>query len=72
MAASRVFGDDGSRTAPAKGVVRYVLARANAGRETSPRQAARALMLGVDDATLATFGYDRMAVDHAGRSGFPL
>ena len=54
------------------GVMPYALAREIAGRETPPRQTARAFMLGLDDATLATFGYDRMAVDHAGRNGFPL
>jgi hypothetical protein len=52
--------------------MRYALAREIAGRETPPRHTARAFMLGLDDATLATFGYDQMAVDHAGRSGFPL
>jgi hypothetical protein len=57
---------------PARGVLPYALARANAGRETTPRHTARAFMLGFDDATLATFGYDRAAVDHAGRNGFPL
>jgi len=42
------------------------------GRETTPRQTASAFILGLDDAMLATFGYDRAAVDHAGRNGFPL
>jgi hypothetical protein len=72
MAMARTFGDGGSRAAPAMGVMRYALARESVGRETPPRQTARAFILGLDDATLATFGYDRMAVDHAGRSGFPL
>jgi hypothetical protein len=54
------------------GVYPYALARANAGRETTPRHTARAFMLGFDDATIATFGYDRTAVDSAGRNGFPL
>jgi hypothetical protein len=72
MATARTLGDSGGRAAPAMGVYPYALARANAGRETTPRQTARAFMLGLDDATLATFGYDRAAVDHAGRNGFPL
>jgi len=72
MATARTFGDSGSRAAPAMGVMRYALAREIVGRETVPRHTARAFMLGLDDATLATFGYDQMAVDHAGRSGFPL
>ena len=58
--------------APAMGVLPYALARASAGRETMPRQTARAFTLGLDDATLATFGYDRAALDHAGRNGFPV
>jgi hypothetical protein len=72
MATARTFGDSGSRVAPARGAFPYALARANAGRETTPRQTARAFVLGLDDAMLATFGYDRAAVDHAGRNGFPL
>ena len=72
MATARTLGDSGNRAAPVMGVLPHALARVNAGRETSPRQTARAFMLGLDDATLATFGYDRMAVDHAGRNGFPL
>lgn len=72
MATARTLGDSGSRATPVLGGLPYVLARAHAGRETTPRRATRAVMLGLDDATLATFGYDRMAVDHAGRSGFPL
>jgi hypothetical protein len=72
MATARTLGDSGSRATPAMGALQYVLARANAGRETPPRQTARAFMLGLDDATLATFDYDRMAVDQAGRNGFPL
>jgi len=72
MTTARTFGDSGNRAAPAMGVVRYALAREIVGRETVPRHTARAFMLGLDDATLATFGYDQMAVDHAGRSGFPL
>jgi hypothetical protein len=72
MATARTLGDSGSRATPARGVLQYALARASAGRETPPRRAARVFMLGRDDATLATFGYDRMAVDHAGRNGFPL
>ena len=72
MATARILGDGGSRVTPARGASPYALARANAGRETTPRQTASAFTLGLDDATLATFGYDRAAVDHAGRNGFPL
>lgn len=72
MATARTLGDSGSRATPVLGGLPYALARANAGRETPPRQTARAVMLGLDDATLATFGYDRTSVDHAGRNGFPL
>ena len=53
MATARTLGDSGSRAAPARGASPYALARANAGRETAPRQTARAFMLGLDDATLA-------------------
>jgi hypothetical protein len=69
---ARIPGDGGNRIAPAMGAVRYVLAREITRRETPPRRADRAFMLGLDDATLATFGYGRIAVDFAGRSGFPL
>jgi|EndMetStandDraft_5_1072996.scaffolds.fasta_scaffold3925216_1 hypothetical protein len=72
MATARTLGDSGSRVTPARGVLPYALARANVGRETTPRQTTRAFALGLDDATLAVFGYDRAAVDHAGRNGFPL
>jgi hypothetical protein len=72
MGIARTLGDGGSRMAPVMGALPYALARASAGRETTPRQTARAFMLGLDDATLATFGYDRLALDHAGRNGFPV
>lgn len=72
MAMARLPGDGAHRSAPARGVVRYALARAQVSRETAPRHTSRAFMIGVDDATLATFGYDRMSLDRAGRSGFPL
>lgn len=70
--AIRTFGDGGSRMAPARGVMPYALARAQMARETAPRYVARAFTLGTDDATLATFGHDRMSIDRAGRNGFPL
>lgn len=72
MGTARTLGDSGSRVTPAMGSLPYALARASAGRETTPRQTARAIVLGLDDATLATFGYDRVALDHAGRNGFPV
>lgn len=72
MAVTRILGDGGSRAAPAMGIMRYALAREMAARETRPRQTSRAFILGLDDATLATFGYGRVAVDLAGRSGLPV
>ena len=73
MATASTFGDAGSRVAPAMGAlpIRARPGQCRRARRT-PRQTARAFMLGLDDATLATFGYDRMSVDHAGRAGFPL
>jgi hypothetical protein len=50
----------------------YALARAQIAREAAPRYVARAFTLGIDDATLATFGHDRLSIDRAGRNGFPL
>jgi hypothetical protein len=58
--------------APAMGAMPYARARAQTMREASPRQNARAFMLGTNDAALATFGQHCMAADLAGRSGFPL
>ena len=70
--AYRTLGDGVSRMAPAMGAMPSARAGAQTGREATPRQNVRALMLGLNDATLATFGHDCMAVDSAGRNGFPL
>jgi hypothetical protein len=72
MAMARIPGDGGHRVAPAMGALRYALARETTRRESAPRGGDRAFVLGLDDATLATFGYGRIAVDFAGRGGFPL
>jgi hypothetical protein len=68
----RTPGEIGGRAAPGRGVARRVLARAIAIREAPARQTFNAYLLGLDDATLATFGYDRKALDDAGRGRFPL
>ena len=70
--ASRIAGDTGDRAAPSRGVRNWVLARSVTQRESPPRQTISAHLLGLDDAGLATFGYDRSAVDRAGRGRFPL
>ncbi len=70
--AYRTLGDGVSRMAPATGAMPYARARAQRVREATPRQTVRALMLGTNDAALATFGHDCMALDCAGRNGFPL
>jgi hypothetical protein len=70
--AIRTLGDSGSRMAPAMGAMPYALARAQAGREAAPRRMTLAFRIGIDDATLATFGPERMSVDRGGRAGFPL
>jgi len=69
---TRTPGDIGSRAAPVRGVSRQVLARALAVREAPPRASINAHLLGLGDANLATFGYQRVALDHAGRGRFPL
>ena len=56
----------------AMGAMPYNLARAQTSREAAPRRIMVAFRAGIDDATLATFGHDRMSVDRAGRAGFPL
>ncbi len=70
--AIRTLGDSGSRMAPAMGAMPYAVARAQTSREAAPRRNALAFRIGVDDATLATFGPERMSVDRGGRAGFPL
>ena len=48
------------------------LARMIAAREAHARRTVHAHLLGLDDATLAAFGFDRRTLDQAGRHGFPL
>lgn len=69
---TRTPGDVGSRAAPVRGVARQVLARALAVREAPPRASIAPHLLGLADAGLATFGYQRAALDYAGRGRFPL
>lgn len=70
--ASRTPCETSGRAAPGRGVQRRVLGRALAAREVRVRQGISAHLLGLDDATLATFGYDRLAIEEAGRGRFPI
>ena len=72
MATTRTLGDVGMRATPGRGVQRLVLARLIAALEPQARRMVGAHLLGLGDATLATFGYDRKAMDDAGRGPFPL
>ena len=49
-----------------------VMERMLTAREERARQTVKAYLLGLDDATLATFGYDRKALEDAGQGRFPL
>lgn len=70
--AARLPEDSSSRAAPTRGILRRAMARALSAREARARQTVRAYLLGLDDATLATLGYNRSALDEAGRDRFPL
>ena len=70
--ATIVAGDIGGRATPGRGVMRRVLGRMISAREERARQSVNAYLLGLDDATLATFGYERKALEEAGRGRFPL
>ena len=48
------------------------MARTMALREHHARRRVNAYLLGLDDATLATYGYSRSALEQAGRGAFPL
>ena len=72
MATMTTLGDIGSRAAPARGVLRRPVARALASRQAQVRRTLNAYIAGLDDAMLATFGYDRRSLDEAGRGPFPL
>ena len=69
--AIRTLGDPGFAAAPSRGLFRRALARMMAAREIQARRAVNAYLLGLDDSTLATFGYDRRALEESGR-GSPL
>lgn len=68
----KIPGDIGGRAASGRGVSRRVLGRMLAVREAPARRSVNAHLLGLDDATLATFGYDVRAVEEAGRGRFPV
>jgi hypothetical protein len=67
-----ILGDFGSRASPGRGALRRVVARVLAKREAQARRTINSMLLGYDDATLATFGYDRKSLEEAGRAPFPL
>ena len=67
-----LLGDISSRSAPAGGVSRHALARLVATREVRAWRSVNAYLLGLDDATVAAFGYERKSVERAGRGPFPL
>ena len=70
--ATILFGDATARVAPSRGILRRTLARMIAAREAHARRTVHAHLLGLDDASLAAFGFDRRMLDQAGRHGFPL
>ena len=70
--ATTIFGDVACRQAIGRGVMRRALARTMALREHHARRRVNAYLLGLDDATLATYGYARSALEEAGRGAFPL
>lgn len=70
--ATILFGDVTARVAPSRGILRRALARMIAAREQHARRQVHAHLLGLDDTTLAAFGYDRQSLEQAGRGGFPL
>ena len=70
--ATILFGDATARVAPGRGILRRALARMIAAREQQAARQMRAHLLGLDDAALAAFGYDRRSLEQAGRGGFPL
>jgi hypothetical protein len=64
------LGDATTRQTPARGVMRRALARMLASREHKARREVKAYLLGLDDATLATYGIDRSALDM--ERGYPF
>jgi hypothetical protein len=67
-----VFGDVRTRTAPPRGSLRQALARLIVSQDGSAPRQVSALLAGLDGATFAALGYDRSAVEHAGRGALPL
>ncbi|MCP4386125.1 MAG: hypothetical protein GY798_32750 [Hyphomicrobiales bacterium] len=67
----RTPGDIVGRVAVGRSVSRRVLRRALAIGEAPARRSVNARLLGLDNAALATFGYDVRAVEEAGRGRFP-
>lgn len=72
MPLTATLGDIGSRVAPGRGILRRAVARVLAQREAHAERTLRAHLLGYDDAMLATFGFDRVAIEEVGRRPFPL
>jgi len=66
------LGGIGGRETVSRGVLRRTMARMIATREQQARRRVFAHLLGLDDATLATYGFDRRAVEEFGRGRFPL
>jgi len=70
--ATMTFGDVYARSAPPRGVLRRAAARLVAAREAEARRRVNSYLLGLDDATLASLGYDRAVLEATGRGGAPL
>ena len=70
--ATMTFGDVAARQTIGRGVLRRAMARTMALREHHARRRVNVYLLGLDDATLATYGYSRSALEQAGRGAFPL
>lgn len=70
--ATTTFGDVHTRSAPPRGVLRRAVARLVAAREAEAQRRVNSYLLGLDDGTLATLGYDRAVLERAGRGSTPL
>lgn len=62
----------GGREALARGVLCRAVARLVTTRELHARRSVHAHRLGLDDATLAAYGYPRRALEECGRGGFAV
>lgn len=69
--ATRIPGT-GVDAAPAGGLFRRAVARMIAAREIQARRTVNAYLLSLDDSTLATFGYDRRALEETAHGPFPF